>query len=730
MSGQMGNDFFLRSAERIETLLTEPRPAMATPTPVLVDALHAAADAAQSKLVPGSALVPGEPAVASIERLARAAGLQVRQVRLSDQSIGESPVPILALRKPAREDTDADAPADAVLLTRDGPRWRVADAASRWKPGPARRLPLDAFEETAFLLLPALPDTRLTGRALLRFGLPQARGDLAAFFAFTLLAGMAVATLPLVTGPLFETVVPEGDFGLLANMLAFFVVLFGANFLTRFAAGIAKLRLDGRIGFFLRAAAIDRAIRIADATAASAGDLPPAPIAALSTRSVERWHRGVWGMGLSVVAALLVALPNIAVVAATSAIGAVVIGGVVAVVILAGALIARRRVQALLSGLAAPQSWMSTAYEALTMIDTVRATASEGRVFSRWTDGFLSLRHRFLKADRVGAASSALEEAVEGSLVLSAIVALALAGGVVAGGAPISLVVAAGSIAGAVSAVLGAFGQATMLGLQFRMIKPLLDGVPRPAIDGWAPPQLGGAIEACDLTCRHRAGAPAALEGVSFRVEAGEHIGIAGPSGAGKSTLIKALLGLIPREAGSVTFDGIDLDRLDDRLLRRQIGIVGQGGKLFPGTLFDNIAAGAPITPADAREAARKAGLEADIEALPLGLGTPVGDTECGFSGGQVQRILLARAFAGRPKILILDEATSALDPALQEHVAWAIDEMDATVISVAHRLETLAACDRILVLDRGRVVECGAYRELVAGNGLFSQMIEAQDAA
>ena len=127
----------------------------------------------------------------------------------------------------------------------------------------------------------------------------------------------------------------------------------------------------------------------------------------------------------------------------------------------------------------------------------------------------------------------------------------------------------------------------------------------------------GGAIEACDLTCRHRAGAPAALEGVSFRVEAGEHIGIAGPSGAGKSTLIKALLGLIPREAGSVTFDGIDLDRLDDRLLRRQIGIVGQGGKLFPGTLFDNIAAGAPITPAEAREAARKAGLEADIEALP-----------------------------------------------------------------------------------------------------------------
>ncbi|SDU31429.1 ATP-binding cassette domain-containing protein [Stappia sp. ES.058] len=730
MSNQAGNEFFVRSAERIETLLSDPRPAMSTPSPVLVDALHAAAAAAEVKLMPGSALVPGEPVADSIERLARAAGLQVRQVRLSDQRIGESPVPILALRKPAEGDAREDAPADAVLLTRSGDHWRVAEAAGRWKPGQAGSLALDDFEPTGYLVLPALPDSKLTAKGLLRFGLPQARKDLAAFFAFTLLAGMAVATLPLVTGPLFATIVPEGDFGLLANMMVFFAVLFGANLLTRFAAGIAKLRLDGRIGFFLRAAAIDRAIRIAEGTASTGGDLPPAPIAALSTRSVERWHRGVWGMALSVIAALLVALPNIAVVAATSATGAVVIGGVVVAVILAGGLIARRRVQALLSGLAAPQSWMSTAYEALTMIDTVRATASEGRVFSRWTDGFLSLRHRFLKADRVGAASSALEEAVEGALVLSAIVALALAGGVVAGGASISLVVAAGSIAGAVSAVLGAFGQATMLGLQFRMIHPLLDGVPRPAIDGWTPPPLSGAIECRDLVCRHRAGAPAALDGVSTRIEPGEHIGIAGPSGAGKSTLVKALLGLIPRESGSVTFDGFDLDRLDDRLLRRQIGIVGQGGRLFPGTLFDNISAGAPITMADAWEAAGKAGLEADIKALPLGFGTPVGDTECGFSGGQIQRILLARAFAAKPKILILDEATSALDPALQAHVAWAIDEMDATVISIAHRLETLKACDRILVLDRGRVAESGAYEDLLAGDGLFFELIEAQDAA
>jgi ABC-type bacteriocin/lantibiotic exporter with double-glycine peptidase domain len=263
--------------------------------------------------------------------------------------------------------------------------------------------------------------------------------------------------------------------------------------------------------------------------------------------------------------------------------------------------------------MAAPQSWMTTSYEGLSMIDTVRASAAEGRLFSRWTDGFLSLRHRFLKSDRIGVSASALEGGVEGLMVLAAILALALAGTLSVTGSPIGLVVAAGSVAGAITALMGAFGQVTMLGLQYRMIKPILDAEPGPALKGFTPPPLQGAIECKALCCRHRADGPLVISNLSLSIKAGEHIGITGPSGAGKSTLIKALLGLIPVESGTVLYDGIDLACLNAHQLRRQIGIVGQGGKLFPGTLFENIAAGSHVSQDDVWEALHKAGLESDI---------------------------------------------------------------------------------------------------------------------
>ncbi|MGJ3262125.1 MAG: ATP-binding cassette domain-containing protein [Salinarimonas sp.] len=709
------------SAGRIEALLGPGEARLSTAPDALGEALAAAARAVGITLPPHAKPAPGEAPREAIERIAATCGLVARPVPLADALVGETLAPLLALPR--------DVEGAPALFQRRRGRLATADADGRFRPRPCGEDALSAYETEAFVLTPALPSARLRVRDLLRFGLVQARGDLLGFAATTLAAGAVAALVPLVSGPLIEVVTPERDHTLLAQIGVFLAVVFVASLGARYAAAIAKLRIDGRIGLMLRIAAIDRATRVADADAYAGRPRPPAPIAALSTRSIESFHRGVWGLVLALAGAILVATPSLVVLARSTPAGAAVVALVFAGGLGLGAWLARRRAQALMRGLVAPQSWMATAYEALSQIDTVRAGAAEGRVFSRWTDGFVSLRHRFLRADRVGVGSTALESAFEGAIVLSAIVALAIAGALADGATTAAFVVAAGAVAGAGSAVIGSFGEATMLGLQRRMIAPLLDAVPPPAHAGIVLPEPSGRIQVMNLSARPAPAAPLVLEDVSLEIAPGEHVGIAGPSGSGKSTLIKAMLGLIPIEFGAVLYDGVDLASLDAQALRRTIGIVGQSGRLFPGTLLDNVAAGLDVSPQEAAQALAHAGLAETLAALPLGLATPIGDADAAFSGGQVQRILLARAFVGRPKILVLDEATSALDPAVQAHVAAAIDAMGASVIAIAHRLETLRRCRRILVMEEGRIVESGDYASLARAGGLFARLVAAEAA-
>lgn len=714
-------DEFQASAQRIDRFLQWKTPELATPTQPLVNALQELAKAYDIKISPTAKIRPSESRDSSIRRLANEAHIHARIVQLKDQHVGETPVPLLAFRK-----CDGNV-SEPVILQRIGKSWSVAEQANAWKKTPLKRLDLTCFEEAAYMILPCLPEGPITKKQLLLFGIGRSWRELLAFAFMTLVSGAAIALIPMASGPLLTSIVPEGELGLLFNIALFFILLLAVNLLTRFTSGIAQLRIHGINGFLLRAAAIDRAIRLADKKSELGQPLPSAPIAVLSTRSIESWHRGTWGIVMSVLSSVLIALPSIVVIATTSMIGGMAVGGVLALVLVVGYAISKQRIKALINGLSTPQSWMTHAYEGLSMIDTVRSTAAEGRIFSNWTDSFLSLRHRFLKSDRVGVSISAMENSIDGLLILVAIVALAMAGGVANGSAPLSLVIAAGNVAGAIVALLSAFSQSSMLGIQYRMIEMLLKETPNPADAGASPPSLTGEITCRNIVCRHGGASRPALDDVSFTIKAGEHVGITGPSGAGKSTLIKSMLGLISCESGSVSFDGLNIAALDQKAVRQQIGIVDQNGTLFPGTLFENVAAGTTITRQQAMQALAKAGLQNDVEALPLGLNTPVGETECGFSGGQIQRILLARAFVNKPKILIFDEATSALDADLQDQIDWAIDELEATVISIAHRLETLQRCDRILVFDQGRMIEEGRYEDLKNSHGLFAALVDAE---
>jgi len=167
---------------------------------------------------------------------------------------------------------------------------------------------------------------------------------------------------------------------------------------------------------------------------------------------------------------------------------------------------------------------------------------------------------------------------------------------------------------------------------------------------------------------------------------------------------------------------------VDIRAIRRQIGVVLQNGQLMAGSIFDNIVAANPgLTLSDAWEAARMAGMEEDIKNMPMGMHTMVSEGAGTLSGGQKQRLLIARAIISRPKILYFDEATSALDNKTQKVVSESLAKLGATRVVIAHRLSTIVNCNKIIVMERGRIVEQGGYQELYEKGGLFTQLVNRQ---
>jgi len=214
---------------------------------------------------------------------------------------------------------------------------------------------------------------------------------------------------------------------------------------------------------------------------------------------------------------------------------------------------------------------------------------------------------------------------------------------------------------------------------------------------------------------------------VSFSVPAGGYVALVGASGSGKSTLLRLLLGFERPLAGAIHVDSQDLADLDITAVRRQLGVVLQSGQLMAGDIFSNIVGASQLTLDDAWGAARLAGLEDDINALPMGMHTLIGEGTATLSGGQRQRILIARALVHRPRIVLFDEATSALDNRTQAIVTESLTRMKATRIVVAHRLSTIIHADRILVLKDGQIVQDGSYESLMSTPGPFAELAKRQ---
>ena len=374
--------------------------------------------------------------------------------------------------------------------------------------------------------------------------------------------------------------------------------------------------------------------------------------------------------------------------------------------------------------LAAQESGMN--YAMITGIQKIKLAGAEKRAFARWGRLYAKEAEFLYNPPMIIKLNSVISTAI------SLIGTVVMYSAAINSGVTYDDYVAFTSSFGYIS---GAFMEISSIALMIAGIRPTLEMVApilqeEPEVTGGKQivTRLGGNIEMSHVCFRYSDTMPDILDDLSIKIKAGEYVAVVGETGCGKSTLVRLLLGFEKPRKGAVFYDGKDINSLDLRSLRRHIGVVMQNGKLLMGSIFENITISAPWLSMDAAwEAAEAAGLAQDIREMPMGMQTMISEGQGGISGGQKQRLLIARAIAPKPNVLIFDEATSALDNLTQRRVTEALNSYKCTRIVIAHRLSTIQACDRILLLRGGRIEEDGTYDELIARKGFFAELVERQ---
>ena len=371
--------------------------------------------------------------------------------------------------------------------------------------------------------------------------------------------------------------------------------------------------------------------------------------------------------------------------------------------------------------------------EAVTAAETVKAMAVEPQMRQRWEEqlaGYVRASFRTQTLGNIG--SQAVQFVNKVTIVLTLYFG---AKAVIAGALTVGELVAFNMLAARVAQPVLRIAQLWQDFQQTRISVARLGDIlntPRELAQRSASslPQMQGAIRFEQVTFRYRLDGPAVISDLSFDIPAGQMIGIVGPSGSGKSTIARLIQRLYTPDSGRVLIDGVDLAMVDVTWLRRQIGVVLQQNVLFNCSVRENIALADPGMPMGrVIAAAQLAGAHEFILELPLAYDTIIGERGASLSGGQCQRIAIARALLANPRILIFDEATSALDYESERIVQENMRRIAAgrTVIVIAHRLSTVRGADRIMTIDRGRLVEDGTHEDLLRRGGSYAQLHQIQ---
>ena len=581
------------------------------------------------------------------------------------------------------------------------------------------------LEGFADMLYRTLPPFALSGLDLLKFAALGRSGDITVILMAGLAAGLLGLLTPMATGIIFDTIIPGAQLNQLFMLAIALLVAALSTGVFNFTRSIAILRLEGRMDQHVQGAVWDRLLELPVPFFRnySSGDLANRAMGinairqTISGTTINAFMSGVFSIfSLGLLFWYSIDLAKVAIVLT-----------LIAIVFIAITSFIQLRYQKGIATISGKLSGM--VLECITGIAKFRVTGSERRVFAQWAQIFTRQRSLSCK-------SSIVQNVVETftavypmitTMVIFIMIVWFTKDNPLSTGTFLAFNAAFGQF---LQAVLGVFmSVVSMISIipLYQRCKPILETLPETDDARVDPGVLSGEFEVSHLSFRYSPDGPYILKDVSLHVSPGEFIALVGSSGSGKSTLFRLLMGFERCDSGGIFYDKQELSGLDVRAVRRQIGVVLQSGQLIAGDIFTNIVGSSQLTINDAWEAARMAGLEQDIKDMPMGMHTVVSQGGGGFSGGQRQRLLIARALANKPSILFFDEATSALDNKTQAIVNQSLEKLQTTRVVIAHRLSTIAHADRIFVMDGGKIVQCGTYDELIAQPGQFADLAKRQ---
>ena len=656
----------------------------------------------------------------AVSDLARASSIRFRRVLLADHWWRQDNGPLIAFIGEAE---------DPVALLFNGSRYVVHEAdGTRSILRKPEEIGLHPF---AFSLYRSLPDRKLRFADIRRFITFGNLPDFIRIGIMVILTGLLGLATPALTGRIFDVIVPQAERGVMLHIAVAITAAAVVRVLLELVRGIALIRAQNRTDSHLQAAVWDRILKLPTRffRRFTAGDL------ANRAQGISEIHSILSTAGSTMLFALPTGLFNFIVMFRHDAKLSWWGLGIAVVAVATSAAFGIRQTFILRKQFEVQGKLAGLVFQILSGVAKFRIAAAEHLAFAAWAKEYTKQERLSLSAGRWSVATNTFLAGftVIASGIIFALVAELMQKPPTAGsngfttGGFLAFNAAFGALVS--SLIMAAQGSLQLLHIipLLERTKPIFEAEPETTEVRENPGPLRGGIELANVGFSYADDLPQVLSNLSFKVDPGEFVAIVGPSGSGKSTILRLLLGFEKPNTGMVLFDGQDIQTLNVREVRRQIGVVMQDSSLIAGDIFRNIVGEANLTQNDAWRAAEMAGIADDIRAMPMQMNTVVSEGGGGFSGGQKQRLAIARALARAPKLLFFDEATSALDNRTQSIVTDSLDSLQVTRIVIAHRLSTVAKAGRIMVMSGGRLMEQGTYPELMQARGLFYELAQRQ---